>query len=273
MDLARLAQPMVWQEFRRTGFLRIPSVIDPEKVSAIRDEAYRVFHDIGAINPRAYRGRERSGFTPTGIEGVAGNRADYGRQFWDVHLDRESDRKTCLHSEKLVRKMQTMTHELSLVMADVFFWMENGLGPQGRGLYTAMLKGSHGLRATHYPAALAPPDDILFPAHRDFSLVTVFVGGAEPGLQIDQAGSWAELVNPAGDIILIAGGMLRYWTGGPKDPNRVGGLRHRVMHRSGERLSFSFFTEPEPSTILPFSDGNTAGEYISRFIAATRTAR
>jgi hypothetical protein len=45
------------------------------------------------------------------------------------------------------------------------------------------------------------------------------------------------------------------------------------MHRSGERLSFSFFTEPEPSTILPFSDGNTAGEYISRFIAATRTAR
>ena len=76
MDLARLAQPIVWEEFRRTGFLRIPSVIDREKISSVRNEAYRVFHDIAAIHPRAYRGRERSGFTPTGIEGVAGNRAD-----------------------------------------------------------------------------------------------------------------------------------------------------------------------------------------------------
>jgi isopenicillin N synthase-like dioxygenase len=272
MDLARLAQPIVWQEFRKNGFLRIPDVIDPEKVSDVRNEAYRVFRDISAINARAYRGRERSGFTPPGIEGVAGNRTDYHRQFWDVHLDRESDRKTCLHSEKLVRKMQAMTHELSLVMSDVFFWMEDGLGPQARGLYTAMLNGSHGLRATHYPVTLEPADGVLFPTHRDFSLVTVFVGGAEPGLQIDQAGTWIDLVNPAGDIVLIAGGMMRYWTGGPKDPHRISGLRHRVMYGKGERLSLSFFTEPEPSTVLPFSDGNTAGEYISRFVSATRSA-
>lgn len=270
MRFADLAKPQAWQDFRENGVLHIPRVIDPDKISALRSEAYRVFHDVASIAPQAYRGNGRSGFSPPGIEGVAGKRADYGRQFWDVHLDKASDGKACDHTRELVRRMQDVTQELSVVMSEVFLRMEQGLGPLAAGMHQVMVKGWHGLRATHYPPVPRPADDILFPAHRDFSLVTVFVGGAEPGLQINTQGSWQDLENPLGDIALIAGGMLRYWTGGTKHPDRIGGLRHRVVYAADERLSLSFFTEPEPNTILPYSDGITAGEYIDRFVSATR---
>ncbi|MCE9586105.1 hypothetical protein K8R04_02165 [Candidatus Uhrbacteria bacterium] len=270
MRYTDLAKPQAWQEFRTNGILHIPSVIGPQKILTLRAEAYRVFRDTAAIAKHAHRGMARSGFSPPGVEGVAGKNPDNGRQFWDTHLDHDSDAKICAHSADLVRAMRHLTLELSVIMSGVFYHMERGLGPLAHGLHRVMLNGAHGLRATHYPPSSPSPDGVLFPSHRDFSLVTVFVGGAEAGLQIDRAGTWHHLDNRPGDIAIIAGGMLRYWTGGPKNPHRIGGLRHRVMRAVSERISLSFFTEPEPHTVLPYADGLTAGEYISRFVAATR---
>jgi isopenicillin N synthase-like dioxygenase len=270
MKFTDLAKPEAWQEFRSNGFLHLSNIIDPKKVVDLREEAYRVFHDTGSIARYAYRGKGRSGFTPPGVEGVADKRADYGRQFWDVHLDPESDATVCVHSRELERRMRHLTQELSTIMSGVFFYMDRGLGPLAHGLHSVMLKGNHGLRATHYPSTSPTVGGVLFPSHRDFSLVTVFVGGAEAGLQVDRSGEWHDLENPLGDITILAGGMLRYWTGGPSHIGRIGGVRHRVMRATTERLSFSFFTEPEPHTILPYSNGVTAGEYIDNFVTATR---
>lgn len=271
MKLTDLAKPYAWQEFRQSGFLHISNVVDPQKVENLRKEAYRVFRDTGSIAKHAYRNNGRSGFTPPGIEGVTGNKADYSRQFWDSHLDQISEGKFCDHSRRLVDQMRNLAVEMSVIMSGVFYYMEQGLGPLSSGLHKAMLEGDHGLRATHYPPIPAPPDGILFPSHRDFSLGTIFIGGAEPGLQIDKNGTWHDVENPLGDLTLVAGGMLRYWTGGPKHPDRIGGLRHRVIHAADERLSLSHFLEPAADTDLPYSEGLTAGKYIDLFVAATRT--
>lgn len=270
MKFTDLAKPEAWQEFRNNGFLRISNIIDPKKVEDLRTEAYRVFRRHSLIDKRSYRTAGRTGFTPAGIEGM---RPDNGRQFWDVHVDTKPEEMACSHSLELVRRMSHVVLELSVIMSGVFYYMDRGLGPIANGLHRVMVKGNHGLRALHYPIVTEPRENLLFQPHRDFSLATVFVGGAETGLQVERSQAWHTLENPLGDIVIIAGRMLRYWTGGIKNPKRISGTRHRVLHMPVERMSLSLFTEPESTSVLPNSDGITAGEYIRRFVAATRAPK
>lgn len=270
MNLTDLANPAVWQEFRASGFLHLSDVVDSNTVVDVRTEAYRVLGDAERIAKHAYRGKGQSGYTPPGIEGVSGNMADHrARQFWDFHLE-DTVARTCSHTTDFVRHMEHLTRQLTVTMNGVFYHMERGLGALASGLHRVMLDGNHGLRVTHYPASAPAPGDVLFPSHRDFSLVTAFVGGAEPGLQIDRSGTWLDVENPLGDLVIIPGGMMRYWTGGPGHPQRIAGLPHRVMRASAERLSLAFFVEPERRTVLPHSNGVTAGEYLDNFVSATR---
>lgn len=253
------------------GLLRLSGVVRVDTVEAVRRRAFPIFRHTGHIARDAYREKHASGFTPPGIEGVAGQPPNRLRQFWDVSLANNVPNRRCPFSNGFVEAMEVLAQELAAYAPRIFSSLEASLGPNGAGLEKVMAGGSHHLRATHYPKA-SPSDTILFPEHRDFSVVTVFVGGTEPGLQFKLDGQWQEVENPAGDVIIMAGTLLRFWSGGPDHPGRIKGVPHRIVNTGVERLSLSFFTEPHPDTPLPNSEGLTSGAYIAGLMDKIRAS-
>ncbi len=256
-----------WETFRRIGLLRITNVVDVSKINHARREGFRVFDEPSRLNQAVYRGENSSGYTPPGIEGVADKPPNLLRQFWDIQYGGAANPR-CGFSGRLVFSLEHVALDLTVNMLGVFYYLEHGL--QAHGLHSMMAGGTHGLRATHYPMKPRPDDGIIFPEHRDFSVVTVFIGGCEPGLQVKINNEWRDVENPLGDIVIMAGTLLRFWTGGPKHPDSIRGVSHRVIWTGEERLSLSFFTEPKPETVLPNFDGTTSGEYISRLMKKVR---
>ena len=268
IPLTALSDPSIWQTFRTTRLLRIADIIQPEEITRIREEGYRVFRNPGKISPHVYRGRSSSGFTPPGIESVGGQPPNTYRQFWDISVG--GPNPSCPHSTVFVSSLETLAARLAEKIPYLFSTLEAGLGELATGLAQVTAGGPHSLRVTHYPPSSCPPDGLLFPCHRDFSVVSLFLGGAEPGLQVKIEGVWQDLENPPGQLTIVAGTMLRFWTGGPDHPDRVTGLLHRVRHTGTERLSLSFFSEPHPDTPLPGLPGQTSGSYITERISAIR---
>ena len=268
VPLTALSDPTIWQTFRTTRLLRVSDITQPKDITRIREEGYRVFRDPGQISPKAYRGGDKSGFTPPGVESVGGRPPNTYRQFWDISVG--GPNPSCPHSSAFVSSLEALGQRLVKETPYIFSALEKGLGEMATSLAGAAAGGSCGLRVTHYPPVSCPSDGLLFPCHRDFSLVTMFLGGAEPGLQVKIDGVWQDLENPSGQLTIVAGTMLRFWTGGPSHPDRVTGLLHRVRHAGTERLSISFFAEPQPDTPLPGLPGQTSGSYITERMAAIR---
>ncbi|KAA0205733.1 isopenicillin N synthase family oxygenase [Candidatus Uhrbacteria bacterium] len=265
----QLAGPEPWAGFRRTGLIRIRGAAHPPSVEAAREAGFEVFRHPELIDPACHRGNGETGYTPPGVEGVAGGPANTRRHFWDIRALRKEDNRRCAFTRRFVQSLEEVARHMSLAICQAMHHMDRHLPGLGIELYHVILHGDHGFRATHYPIA-DNGADLRFPRHRDRSLFTVFVGGSEAGLQVEIDGEWHDLENPPGDIVIMAGGMLRFWTGGPTHPDRIGAVPHRVRHDVGERLSLALFAEPASDTVMPNADGRTAGDYLAELVRLTR---
>lgn len=103
--------------------------------------------------------------------------------------------------------------------------------------------GEHRLKAMLALNAKADPKREIFPSHRDFSMLTLFVGGASPGLQVLHKGTWIDVVLQPYEVLLGAGSFFQKF-------HPVTVLQHRVMASTPRRCSFSFFVELPGSTLL-----------------------
>jgi isopenicillin N synthase-like dioxygenase len=118
-------------------------------------------------------------------------------------------------------------------------------------LFDAML--THGptlSRAIHYPSMQQAPDaqHVWAGAHADINLITALPRATAPGLQLQTATGWEDVVAPPHTAIINSGMMLEHLTNG-LIPAGV----HRVVSESGnvgERHSVVQFCHPTPWTVL-----------------------
>jgi isopenicillin N synthase-like dioxygenase len=109
-----------------------------------------------------------------------------------------------------------------------------------------LLDGSHLTRAIHYPPMSAAPnaEHVWADAHADINLVTALPRATGPGLQLQVADGWLDVVPPDGYMIVNSGIMLERLTNG-----RIPAGRHRVVAPAGEvgdRYSVVQFCHPAP---------------------------
>ncbi|GEM_PF-4739682 len=207
----------------------------------------------------------RVGYTPAGIEGVAGASADPSRHFWN--MTRPSIMKPVwpheifalgTFYENLYNLFDELTNDLAAPLGEF-------LGKPS-GYFEMRSRGApHLLRINHYPTLTEGiASAVRFPAHRDFGLLTIYLGGAASGLEIYHKDRWHTIgYIPHGDVVVAAGNILAMESAG-----RISAVRHRVFMGGKERFSIVFFGEPLPNVVLP--TGEYASNYLARLSARIR---
>lgn len=100
------------------------------------------------------------------------------------------------------------------------------------------------LRALNYPAtgAVEDPDQQRAGAHSDYGTLTILLPQAgRGGLQVDQKGTWVDVVAPPGAFVINIGDLMARWTN-----DRWVSTLHRVvaLPHQPSRKSLAFFHQP-----------------------------
>lgn len=252
----------------RQRYMHLSGVVDPSLVSTVRHLGFNLLRQPNVIQPECYRGDGLTGYTPPGIENVRNMPADWQRHFWDIGLPDRVHNPQCHHAAAFVASATTLAMQIEALANNLLRNLEAYIGSPANGLWRGMQDGQHHVRVSHYPPSNLSPESIIFPAHKDFSLVTVYIGGAEDGLEVWQDGEWMSLPNPLGDVVVATGTLLARYS-----DHRFLALPHRVRRGGGERLSVVMFTEPHHNTVLPGEPKQTAGEYLAERLAAVRKSQ
>lgn len=265
-----LSGPEPWATFRRTGLLHLKNGTDASTVERARELGFALFRDPERIESRCHRGNGDTGYTPPGVERLTRRPANDLRHFWDIRTPDRSENERCPASDRFIEAIERLGEDVSRTAIRLCAQMVASLPGIDPSLARYVVHDRHSFRATHYPMRPRPEDGLRFPKHRDRGLLTIMIGGAEAGLQVERGGAWYDLVNPPGDLVVMSAAMLRYWSGGPTHPDRLPAVAHRVVHTDEERLALSFFVEPAPDVVMPNADGKTAGDYIAELVSMTR---
>lgn len=87
--------------------------------------------------------------------------------------------------------------------------------------------------------------DLLNAPHEDIDFITVLPKATDPGLEVMENGEWKPAAAALGQCVILSGDMLAEATNG-----RIKAVRHRVMAKAAERLSMSFFMNPDDGVQL-----------------------
>ncbi len=243
----------------RVGAVRIENTIPPMLVEALLREAAKVFALPDTIKQRSLRTISKPfGYTPPGIEGVRGHGPDHLRHFWDVNsnelIDPELETRPFYMCAKVVfQQLLRLSLELFQVIDRLF----------KTRIYQQSLGGQHLLRVSQYLNQTTSPWKIVFPSHRDFGLLTAYIGGAASGLQVKIDEAWHDVWNPSGSVIFGVGTTLKMFA-----PNDLIAIHHRVVGSQTGRISGVLFTEPHPDVVLP--NGDTSGKHLDNLMRQVR---
>ena len=244
----------VLDAFHRVGAVRLLDAVPENYASAFYREALRLFHQPQAIKDRLKRTGLGSGFTPAGVEGVRGGLPNPHRSFLDLRADLSDVRRleeefplNMFLASKVLRQIQDLAMDvLNVGWPDVANLAEGG---------------EHMFRITHYPSGHAGKE--LFPSHRDFGLITCYLGGAERGLKFYHgSGFWDHVRNDVGSIVVTAGTTLCQY-----DRDCIA-IQHAAYGYLDERISAVLFTEPRGDVVLP--NGKTAREHLTHLTSQIR---
>jgi isopenicillin N synthase-like dioxygenase len=115
---------------------------------------------------------------------------------------------------------------------------------------SAIDNGNSILRAIHYPPIESEDPGERSGAHKDINLITLLIGGSEPGLEILLNGQWIP-VHIERDVLLCnVEEMLERFTN-----NRIPALIHRVTKgptkiTDSARFAIPFFVHPNPDWLI-----------------------
>ncbi len=127
--------------------------------------------------------------------------------------------------------------------------------------------GDHSLRAARYLVE-ATPNDVLYPPHKDFSVVTVFIGTGEPGLEIKVGERWCPVYSEPGTALVGIGKPALEFVSDDLDWEPQA-LEHRVVGGAKNRLSAFLFYEFDRDVWLPKSQ-ETYGAMLDRNMSRIR---
>ncbi len=253
-DLASCSSDLLLSALQQAGGLILRGILPVELVQkAHRDARLALEEENGYVQWQLYDRESRTGYTPTGVEGTVRSGPNFHRHFFDyrpgfVSLDPVQDVLRPIH-ERLVEVGEQLLERL-----------DRGIGTSV--LTTTAQDGLHALRIAHCLNDTVSPEIELFPEHRDYNILTFFVGGASPGLEIRMGNEWVGAQPAAGEVLVGAGTVLKQYLPCTQS------LRHRIMAHSSRRLSLFQFIEPVSSAVLP--NGETAAEYYARIMSKVR---
>ena len=199
---------------------------------------------------------ESAGYTAPGGENVRGLIPIYDRHFFDIFRNTTPEVFPPEHgqfaevSKEIYNQLETIGMKLVVNIG------KHVRQPQ---METDVRSGRHMLRVAEYLIKEKNEFFLPFPSHRDFGLLTLFLGGAEPGLQILLDGKWYDSTLNHGEILVSPGTTMSLYA--PK----IKALSHRVTASSEKRLSVVLFTEPASDAILP--NGTKAGDRLRNYLS------
>lgn len=232
-----LAPTVVAAALAKCGGIHIQNALPVSLVEYAMDEFRAIFDNDELLARFPYDPEARLGYTPPGVEGLQKvEGANFLRSLFDYHPTLGID------SEPL-RYFYGAVRDLGL---DVLRRIDEACN--GHASNATSEEAPHILRAADYLPEETTADDVLFPKHRDFGFLTVFVGTDCPGLQGRVKGVWHDIALPYGDVFIGVGTPLVQYH--PMLKSFV----HRVVGGGGRRLSAFLFIEPDHDTILPLGE-------------------
>ena len=110
--------------------------------------------------------------------------------------------------------------------------------------------GNSVMRAIHYPKIIKEEKGERAGAHEDINLITLLIGGSNPGLEIqNQQGERINAIVDQNTILVNVGDMLQRYTNNIRDSTT-----HRVIatkdQKKSSRYSIPFFVHPNPDWFI-----------------------
>lgn len=235
--------------------LVLKGVLDSDLVRRAHLEAKLALDDTEGYVPwQLYNPAVRAGYTPAGVEKTVRSGPNTNRHFFDY--------RPGIVSLNPCQDVLRPLHERLVLVAGHLLGLLDKV--RGLDLRSAATAGPHILRIAECVNDVVNPALELFEAHRDFDLLTCFVGGSAPGLEIQLGAEWIRAEMEAGDALIAPGTILTQYCGDIK------ALAHRITARSAGRISLFQFIEPHPETRLP--NGETARQFFNRQMRSIRVA-
>lgn len=239
----------------------VGSPVPPELVQSVYDE-WLSFFETGAKHRYTADGTRPDGYFPPPARPAADVPGRDRKEFFHVYPG------GCYPAELSPGALRYLAAARALART-LLQWID-GAGPAHTGPLPALAAQAMDdsdatvLRIQRY----LPGDDgdsVDVPralAHTDVNLLTLMPAPSEPGLQIRLPDGWADVLAPAGSMIVQAGEMLELATRG-----RCPAVLHRVMHKGGRvartsRMSLPLFVHPTDETEL--AEGISAAAFRSR---------
>lgn len=210
----------------------------------------RAMTDRDLLRRHPFDAERRLGYIPPGIESLQGtpHTRNWNRHMFDcgpeLHFGEPSVRALYFAAAEACR------FTLSLLDQSSAFKLRK------------LPEGEHRLRTAQYLLDCTRESDILFDEHRDFSLLTAFIGNGQPGLEIRIGDDWCPVELGYGDVLIGAGTPLRQFRPELKP------LYHRIVGGTHFRLSSFLFFELQEEVILP-KTGERYGDMMSRILKET----
>ncbi len=253
------------QAFEHMQSFVIRHAIDPHNATQLIEHG-RAFLRSSEAKSEAQRkiGLQGSGYTPPFVERVANEAPDGEREFFDLLAPTLAATRLPYDTHPDFSALSLRVRSfLEQVAMRCFQLLDNSAHTT---LATDATDGAHMLRCSRY-FAREDPVRVIFPAHRDFGLLTLFGGGAARGLEGEFAGSWHPIraLDIPGSVMVGVGNTLKLYL------PHLQGFHHRVTAANTgeqERLSYSLFTEPRGNVLLP--NGERASDRLERSVRRIR---
>lgn len=229
------------------------NAIDAETARSAFKAFGKLMEDTGLLRQHPFDPSTRLGYTPPGIETTQrdpGNR-DWNRAMFDFSpaLSLGEPSVAALYGEAVG------ACELVLACLDEAYGTCLLRAPQG----------GHTLRTAQYLLNGTSSEEVLFPRHRDFSLLTAFIGSGSEGLEVEADGEWQAAELEYGDVLIGAGTPLGQFH------LRLKPLWHRVVGGTDHRLSSFLFFELREDVVLPKTK-ERYGDMLARVLKSVRAA-
>lgn len=210
-------------EFAACGKIVVSGCVSPALVAAVTDAMRQIFESRESIPHACLRSvGDGDGYTPPGIEGVRGYPPDPVRHFWDVSG----------YGGKIPDDARDIVMRLRESVVDIGAMIASGLDAIFDTNFTGGTRGgNHHLRIAHYLHERCD-GEVIFPAHVDWDLLTIHLGGSGPDMQYLDGDMWRNADLPAGDVLVFPGSLMR-----AMDDRLPRALRHRVVGITPGRIS------------------------------------
>ena len=249
--LAACSPGAMLTSFLETGMVRLEDVFLPSLVEcAQREICSRLASDECRSRLPRYNSGTGVGYVAPGMDGLIHTGPLKSRRAYDYRPSAFPER------EQPGLALRPLYEHLARLGESVL----EMLNPHFKRPLTEVCGGKHLLKAAFALNAETDPEREIFPSHRDFSMLTLFLGGAPPGLQVLYKDAWVDVVLEPHEVLLGAGSFFKRFCPAATV------LQHRVMASTPNRFSFSFFVELPESTLLP--NGETVAAAVQRLTAA-----